>query len=62
MKIFNTYIRIRHSVKRTNSERVFVHDEEVSFVLFFNNIAEFLLVFSAQVIVVVLKQNTTVIV
>ena len=46
-----------HRVKRANSERELIHEIEIRIVLGLHQIAEFLLVFRAQVVVVILVNS-----
>jgi hypothetical protein len=51
-----------HGVEWSHIQWVLVHEEKVSIVLFAHNVTELLLVFSAQILVVILlaaKRNTT---
>lgn len=49
-----TYVGIGHRVEWTNRQRILVHNEKVSLVLFFYNITKFLFVHRAQVLIVIL--------
>jgi hypothetical protein len=53
-----SYLRVGHGVERSDCQWILVHEEEVSGILFFHNVSKTLLISGAQIIIIILRNES----